>query len=187
MPRQRITKEMVITAAFEVARHEGIDKVMVKTIADKLGCSVQPIYSYCNNMDDLRSSVALRARSFIQESIGSEIDRNDLFGSTGRAYVHMAKTEPHLFRLFVSMERENVSSLEDLYQTEASPQMADSIAQSLKISKDTARQLHMHMLIYTIGIGTIFSVTASRMSEAEIIEQQEKAYQIFLKAALEEQ
>ena len=54
MPKQRITKEMVVNAAFELARAGGMEQVLVKTIAERLGCSVQPIYSYCNNMEELR-------------------------------------------------------------------------------------------------------------------------------------
>lgn len=50
MPKQRITKEMVVNAAFEIARKSGMEQVMVKNIADKIGCSVQPIYSYCKKI-----------------------------------------------------------------------------------------------------------------------------------------
>ena len=46
MPKQRITKEMVVDAAFEIARNSGMEQVMVKNIENKIGCSVQPIYSY---------------------------------------------------------------------------------------------------------------------------------------------
>ena len=34
MPTQRITKDMVINAAFEIARAGGMEQVMVKTIAE---------------------------------------------------------------------------------------------------------------------------------------------------------
>jgi len=44
MPKQRITKEMVVAAAFEIAREQGMEQVLVKNIADKIGCSVQPIF-----------------------------------------------------------------------------------------------------------------------------------------------
>ena len=54
MPKQRITKETVVNAAFEIARNSGMEQVMVKNIADKIGCSVQPIYSYCKNMEGLQ-------------------------------------------------------------------------------------------------------------------------------------
>ena len=43
MPKQRITKEMVVDAAFEIARKDGIEKATVKTIAEKLD---REIYVY---------------------------------------------------------------------------------------------------------------------------------------------
>ena len=43
------------------------------------------------------------------------------------------------------------------------------------------------MLIYTIGIGTVFSVTTPGISTDEIYGQQERAYQIFLRDVLEEE
>lgn len=181
MPKQRITKEMVVNAAFEIARTEGMEKVMVKTIAGKLGCSVQPIYSYCQNMDSLRKDVACRAGTYMQEYLKSHIDLDNLFQSTGRAYIQMAKEEPHIFKIYISRERENITSLDDLYQTETNPKMAKIIAGHLHISEEEAKQLHLHMLIYTIGIGTILSVTSSGISEKEIFYQQEQAYQAFFK------
>ncbi len=186
MPKQRITKEMVIDAAFEIARDSGMEKVMVKSIAEKLNCSVQPIYSYCENMESLRRQVAWCAKKFVQEYIRTHIDRDDLFGSTGRAYVKMAKEEPYLFKIFVFQERENITSLEELYVSETNPDIAEVIAEQMNIPIEEARQLHLHMLIYTIGIGTICSVTSSKLSEKEIFYQQEQAYQAFLKQVLKE-
>ena len=85
MPKQRITKEMVENAAFEIARSSGIEQVMVKTIAKKVGCSVQPIYSYCKNMEGLRKAVREKARAFIRQYVSYHIDTNELFSSKGRA------------------------------------------------------------------------------------------------------
>ena len=53
MPRQRITKEMVVEAAFSLAREGGMEKVLVKNIAERIGGSAQPVYCYCRNMDGL--------------------------------------------------------------------------------------------------------------------------------------
>ena len=44
----------------------------------------------------------------------------------------------------------------------------------------------MNMLVYTIGIGTIFSVTTPGISADEIYAQQEAAYEAFMRQALEE-
>ena len=135
MPKQRITKEMVVEAAFEIARNRGMEQVLVKNIADRLGCSVQPIYSYCKNMEGLRQDVVRRVRHFILEYTAAHVDKNDLFRSTGQAYIQLAKEEPHIFKIFILHQREGISSLEDLYQSETSPGIAPFIAEELNISR----------------------------------------------------
>lgn len=184
MPKQRITKEMVVDAAFEIARNSGMEQVMVKNIADKIGCSVQPIYSYCKNMDGLRQEVIERVNHFIQEYVLRHIDKDDLFRSTGKSYIQLAQEEPHLFRIFILHQRRGISCLNDLYQAEANPHTAEVIAKEFNISAERAKQLHLNMLIYTIGIGTIFSVTTPGISTDEIYTQQEAAYEAFLSQAL---
>lgn len=183
MPKQRITKEMVVDAAFEIAKSSGMEQVMVKNIADRIGCSVQPIYSYCKNMDGLRQDVAERVRCFVRGYMTEHVDREDLFRSTGRAYIRLAKEQPHLFKIFILHQRRGISSLADLYQAETDSRTAGFIADELGIGMERARQLHLNMLIYTIGIGTIFSVTTPGISADEIYAQQEAAYEAFLRQA----
>lgn len=184
MPKQRITKEMIIQAAFETARTDGMEQVLVKSIADKIGCSVQPIYSYCNNMEGLRTEVVKQVRLFLQNYLSAHIDKNDLFRSTGRAYLQFAKEEPHLFKIFVLHQRTGVSSLNDLYRTEANPHIAEFIADTLHIGLSQAKQLHLNMLIYTIGIGTVLSVTTPGISTEDIYMQQESAFEAFLNQSI---
>ena len=180
MPKQRITKEMVVDAAFELARTGGMEQVLVKTIAGKLGCSVQPIYSYYKNMEELRRDIEARARNFIQNYLASHIDQEDLFRSTGKAYISIAREEPHLFRLFILQQREHISSIQELYEAEAGPQTAPAIARQYGLPLSKARQLHLNMLIYTIGLGTVFSVSRPGISPEEIFGMQEGACQAFL-------
>lgn len=187
MPKQRITKEIVVDAAFRLARSGGMERVTVKAIAAEIGCSVQPIYSYCNSMEGLRRDVEERTKCFIKEYIASHFDKNDPFRSTGQAYIRLTEEEPNLFKIFILHRRDGISSLDDLYRAEAGEQISVFLAENLNISEAQARQLHLDMLIYTIGIGTIFSVTTPGISSDEIFLQQERAYRIFLKNILEEQ
>jgi len=181
MPKQRITKEMVVDAAFEIAKSSGMEQVMIRNIASKIGCSVQPIYSYCKNMEGLRQDVMKRVRKFVQKYVTEHIDKNDIFHSIGQAYIQIAKEEPYLFKMFILHKRQKISSLDDLYKSEVDPHIIEVIANDLNISKSQAKQLHLNILIYTIGIGTIFSVTTPGISVDEIFAQQEIAYQAFLK------
>lgn len=70
---------------------------MVRNIADKIGCSVQPIYSYCKNMDGLWQDVVEQLNCFIREYVATHINKDDLYPSTGNPYIRLAQVEPHLF------------------------------------------------------------------------------------------
>lgn len=186
MPKQKITKEMVVEAAFELARIHGIEQVMVKNIANKLGCSVQPIYSYCKSMEGLHQDVMKRTERFIQEFLAAHIDKDDFFRSTGHSYIQLAKDEPNIFKMFVLRKREGIASLDDLYRSETNPQLAGFIADNLNISISKAKKLHTNMLVYTMGIGTILAMTTPGVSIEEISDQLEMAQQAFLKQVLDE-
>ena len=185
MPKQRITKEIVVNAAFELLRNDGIEKITSRNIADEIGCSVQPIYSYCRNMEGLQQNIFERVKEFIQTYIESHIYEKNMFEGIGQAYLQIAREEPHLFKFFILHPRKGVSSLEDIYRAETNPDVEKYVARQLNISILQAKQLHLNMLIYTIGIGTIFSVTSPGISTDEIFKQQKIAYDAFLKYTLE--
>lgn len=180
MPKQKITKEMVVEAAFSLAREGGMERVLVKDIAQRLGCSVQPIYSTCGDMEGVRREVAARADDFIRDYVSARLEPGRLFFSMGQAYVSLAREEPGLFSLFLTRERAGIASLDDLYRRETSPAVAQAIAADLGVSPERARALHLHMLIYTMGIAAILSTCRPGLPAQEILAQQESAYQAFL-------
>lgn len=184
MPKQKITKEMVVDAAFELARTDGMEAIMVKNISERLGCSVQPIYSYCRNMKGLHQDVRDKVREFVRDFVGKRTDPQNIFRSTGRAYIQMAKEEPNIFKMSIQSPREGITSFDDLYQAEASECMAEIIAEELHISASQAKQLHLNMLIFTMGLGAIFSVTSPGIDVEEIFKQQETVYEALLQQTL---
>lgn len=183
MPKQRITKEMIVDAAFALVRESGPEALTVGAIAARLGCSVQPIYSYCRNMDGLRREVAARAGKELRAHLAASLDPSDLFRSTGQAYLQFARCEPQLFRLAVLRKRQGIGSWAQLYRQEADPRMAACIAAQLGIPEQTARQLHLHMLVYTMGLGAIFSCCEPGIGQGEALAQQQAAYEAFLQSA----
>ena len=105
MPKQRLTREMVVQAAFDIAREQGMEQVLVKNLADRLNCSTQPIYSYAKNMEELRLAVEKLTLSFVDDFVRKRIDPDDLFRSIGRTHITFAREEPHLFRIFILQSR----------------------------------------------------------------------------------
>ncbi|RGU92857.1 TetR/AcrR family transcriptional regulator [Clostridium sp. AF15-17LB] len=161
MPRQRLTKDMVVKAAFDLAREGGLENVTVKGISQKLDCSVQPVYCYCRNMSGLKQDVIDYTGSYLQSFINERLDVNDMFQSMGMAHAQFAKAEPHLYRLYFLRKRDDVHSFEDIYKKETDPQIAEFIARQLGITIEKARQLHLNMLIYNTGISFILTALGS--------------------------
>lgn len=186
MPKQRITKEMVVEAAFEIAREEGMENVLVKNIAEKLGCSVQPIYSYCSNMEELKKDVQKRTAAFFQEYVTAHVEKEDYFHSIGKAYLCLAKEEPNLFELYFLRKRPDctATSLQELYEQECTKEVAEYLAEKLSISVEAARKLHLNMVIYNTGISTMLISSNFRLSMEELDRQLMEIYEVFLQQAL---
>lgn len=184
MPKQRITKEMVIDAAFALTREKGLARAGVTEIAARAGCSVQPIYSYLGGMEGLRRAVCQRTREFVQSYVAARLDPEVFFRSIGMAYAALAREEPHLFQTFMMHPREDIASLEDLYAREASPEAAAAIARQYQTDEASARRLHMHMLIYTTGIGAILATASPGIPQAQIQAQLEQAFEAFFTAII---
>ena len=54
MPKQiKISKEMILDAAFEIARKDGLDKISNRELANKLKCSIRPIYYQFQNVEEI--------------------------------------------------------------------------------------------------------------------------------------
>lgn len=180
MPKQKITKEMIIETAFEIVRKEGLENLLVKNIAAKLNCSVQPIYSYCANMEGVKQELVARTAKFIREYVAARIDKKDYFRSTGRSYLKFAKDEPNLFQLYFLRQQPDVYTLDDLYRKESSQQVGIFIAESLGISIEQAKALHLHMIIYVMGISAMAASTNIDVEGEDIQNQLDMAYNTFL-------
>ena len=186
MPKQRITKEMVVEAAFELARAGGMEQVLVKNIARKLGCSVQPIYSYCANMEGLKKELQQRTGAFFRKYVEEHIDKNAYFQSTGKAYLQLAKEEPYLYELYFFRKKEtpDIHTLQELYEKECNPMMAEHLSKELSISIGAAKQLHFHMVVYNTGIASMLIASNFGIGTEALEKQLELAYEAFLNQAL---
>ena len=42
-PKAKITRDMIIDAAFEIARNEGAENINARNVSKQLSCSTQPV------------------------------------------------------------------------------------------------------------------------------------------------
>lgn len=53
-PKPKITREMVVEAAFEIARESGRENINARTAAKKLDCSTQPVMYHFDTIEELK-------------------------------------------------------------------------------------------------------------------------------------
>ncbi len=74
MPKQKITKEMIIETAFEIVRKEGLENLLVKNIAAKaeLLCTAH-LQLLCQH-GGVKQELVARTAKFIREYVAARIN-----------------------------------------------------------------------------------------------------------------
>lgn len=183
MPKQRITRQMVVQAALELARQGGMEQVQVKNIAARLKCSVQPVYSYCQSMPALRAQVVQAAGQRLREFVTQQMDPQDPFRSVGLAHAAFARQEPNLYRIWFLRPRHGAQSLQQLYDAEADPAVADYLQAAQGLTAVQARQLHLDMMLYNVGVSFALTALGEAADPQQIAALLGRAYEAFLQAA----
>ena len=109
MPRKvSIFKEDIIKAAVQIVRENGYENLNARSLASRLGCSTQPIFSNFRNMEDLLGNVLKSTldiyNSFVADSIKAG-PNEPVYKAYGRAYIRFAMEEKNLFRLLFMRNR----------------------------------------------------------------------------------
>ena len=105
---RRISRDAIVDAAVEVLREGGFSAVNARSVAKKLGCSTQPIYSSFQNMDELKA--ALRARAIalhtqrVQDSLRAHEGNDTRYSSYGMGFVKFAAEEKQLLSMIGSVD-----------------------------------------------------------------------------------
>lgn len=183
MPKQRITKEMILDTAFILTREQGFEHVITKEIADRIGCSVQPIYSYYKNMEELKKDLFHKAVVFYSEFITRNAGPDKSFRSVGYSQIQFAREEQHLFWLLFMMKQDSLNSFEDIYKKRSNKKVTEQIAKEYKISEDCAKALHLNMLVYTHGISSMLVTNSVQLEDEEIRNMLDAAFDAFLRKA----
>lgn len=66
-PKAKISREMIIDAAYEIVRESGEDNINARNIAGKLGCSTQPVLYAFKTMEEIREEVYRKADEYHSE------------------------------------------------------------------------------------------------------------------------
>lgn len=186
MPKQKITAEEILDASLELIREQGYEKINARSIAQKMNCSVQPIYSCFGNMEGLMQQLFSHVKKYLDHYVDTHANRSRYFESIGRCHIGFASDEKFLFRFLFQSPYIKASSIKDIYQMYSRVDVAQDISAKLGISEENAEKLYTHMMVYTHGIACMIAADAVHFSFEDIHAKIDFAYWSFLKNIKEE-
>lgn len=179
-PKLKITKDMILEAAFKITRENGFENVNARSIAGVIGCSTQPIFSRYENMTDLKNELHGYAGNYFNEYALGKMIGEKAFFNLGVAYVNFAKNDSNLFKLLFMSELMGLNDFSDMYSDEDNVEVAITLSKNLGISIEDAKQLYMKVWIFNHGIASMVATKSINLRDGEAERMMSDAYLAFL-------
>jgi len=148
-PRKKFTKEDIISAAFNIAKDEGLDAITIRKVAEQLGSSIAPIYVNFNDVEELIQEVIQHTFTIVKNLI-LEQNTNHPFRDIGIASIKFAKQYSILYRDLIMKDNPYMQHDEEKLQFIIEQMKKDPILDGF--SNHELRQIILKMDIFQTGL-----------------------------------
>lgn len=181
-PKQKITKEMILDATFQITREKGFEGVNARCLAKIIGCSTQPIFSQYSSMADLKQDFhGYLGKYFDDYAIGKAVQAENFSHEIGRAYIEFARNESNLFQVLFMSECFGLNGFSDMFADEGNLEAARGMSIKLGISLEAAKDVYMKTWVFLHGIASLIATKSINLSDAEAEKMHREASEAFLK------
>ena len=175
-PKVRITREMIIQAGFTIVREEGADALNARTVAQRLGCSTQPVLYQFSTVDEVRREVCRMADRYHSEYLMRVEEGQDPLIAMGMNYIRFAEREKPLFRLLFQSGELNGQGLATLMERPELEPMLEVFRQETGLSLLQVRRVFMALTLLVHGWASMLANNAMAYDEEEIVPVLETAF-----------
>jgi AcrR family transcriptional regulator len=168
-PKQKFTKEEIVTAALEIIRKDGITALTARRLGAELKSSARPIFTVFQNMEEVQKEAVLAARALYNQYVVNGLAEPNSFKGVGMAYMRFAKDEPKLFQLLFMTENGTVPELMEVLSIidDNSKQILEAVQKGFGLDDTKARMVYQYLWIFTHGIATLSATKVCQFSDAE--------------------
>lgn len=165
----RISKEMILDAAFEIVRKDGMEKLSNRELANKLNCSIRPIYYQFENVEEMQKELYLKIEQYFYKFIlENMVEGIPKYKQVGINYIKFAKKEKKLFQtLFMT----DVGLTPDAFILKAGEdykEIEKFIKISANIKEEDIKDFHTKMWIFCHGIATLVANDTIKLTDNQI-------------------
>ena len=164
MPRKALlTREAVIVTTLKLARKGGLEAVTARALSSALGCSLSPLFTVFNNMDEIRKEAREYAQRSFVKYVEDAVDAEEPFKEYGMRIIRFAAQEPHLFKIVFLRPDLFGPGLEPVLQACIEP-----IKKAYSLSDAQAMFIFQRVWIFVCGLAVLNSAGAQRFDEDQI-------------------
>lgn len=158
MPKNiKITKEMILDAAFEITKKDGISKVSNREIAKKLNCSIRPIYYQFKNSDELFNSLYNMIHEYFYKFILANLnDKFPKYKQVGLNYIKFAREEKNFYQVLFLNKNCNLDTFNGNNDSNFN-KVKDFIKISTNLSNEDINDFHFKMWTFCHGLATLLA------------------------------
>ncbi len=167
-PKPRITREMILDAAYALAREQGIDSVNARTISQQLGCSTQPVLYYFKRVEDIRREVYAMADAYHSAFLMQPTDDENPMIAIGLNYVRFAEQEKPLFRLLFQSDNFAGQNIADLIDTPDLLPFLEIFQTEAELTLDQAKIVFKTLMMLVHGYASMLANNTMEYNESEI-------------------
>lgn len=187
MPKAKITKEMVIDAAFEVTRTMGAENVNARTVAQKLSCSTQPVMYHFARIEEMKKAVYEKADLFHTECLMDINTEEGIMLSIGLNYIRFAKREPNLFRFLFQSGFAVGNSLLEMIDSEGLKPVLSAMESAMEMTAEQTKGVFLTIALFAHGYASIIANNSLEYDEKTVAAHLERAYNGAVKAMQNEE
>ena len=186
-PKTKVTKDMIVTAAVEVARESGFENINARTVANKLHCSTQPVMYHFATIDSLKRAAYAQADHLHTEYLMHVPPQGDPLLGIGLNYIRFAVEEPQLFRFLFQSGYAKENSLLDMIDSEELVPVLSAMQAGLGLDPEKTKEVFLTVAMFAHGYASIIANNALEFDEELIAVHLERALNGAVFAATQEE
>lgn len=170
MPKQiKISKEMILDAAFEIARKDGLDKISNRELANKLKCSIRPIYYQFQNVEEMQKELYQKIEKYFYNFLmDNMIDGIPKYKQIGINYIKFAKKENKLFQILFMSELGLSPSAFVTKSGDDYKEIEKMVKLSTNLDDEDIKKFHTKMWIFSHGIASLVANNTIKLTDEQI-------------------
>lgn len=174
--KTKVTKQMIIDAAFEIAREFGAENINARSVAKKLQCSTQPIMYHFSTIEELKKVTYEKADKYHSDFLMQGQPSEDTFLEIGWNYIRFAIEEPQLFRFLFQSNYFSGATIVELIDADELLPVLYAMQNKVGGSLNQIKNVFVTVFLFTHGYASFIANNAVVCDEKKIKSQLESAF-----------